>query len=191
MVLAYWLLDALVAADLPLPIPVGDEMSIDAASSRSPRPCRLHRRAVRPRPGNPGITPDVVPVLKNENVPRAPGAAASQHVLAPSGAGISQVALSLIALAAAGLFLQSLTGRADDTGFETRGVLVMNINLGRDGYTPERGQLFYEQAANVWPVCPASRLRPSPRVLHSAAGSFGASFQRAWTRRHATASWFR
>jgi putative ABC transport system permease protein len=59
---------------------------------------------------------------------------------------VAQVALSLVALVAAGLFLRELQhARAIDTGFETRGVLVMNFNLLREGYTPERGQVFYDR----------------------------------------------
>jgi predicted permease len=59
-----------------------------------------------------------------------------------------QVALSLVSLMAAGLFVRSLEGsQRIDPGFETSGVLVMNFNLGREGYTPERGQVFYRQIA--------------------------------------------
>ena len=59
---------------------------------------------------------------------------------------VAQVALSLVALIAAGLFLRELRhAQRIDTGFETKGVLVMNFNLLREGYTPERGQVFYDQ----------------------------------------------
>ena len=93
--------------------------------------------------------PDVVPVLKNEIIPAGTthrglrGFLALRQVLV-----VTQIALSLVSLVAAAVFLRSLT-RAErtDTGFETRGVLVMNFNLGREGYTPDRGQIFYEQAA--------------------------------------------
>lgn len=61
---------------------------------------------------------------------------------------IAQIALSLLSLVAAGLFLRSLRdAQAIDPGFETAGVLVMTFNVGREGYTPERGQLFYQQVA--------------------------------------------
>ncbi|MCA1562836.1 MAG: ABC transporter permease, partial [Acidobacteria bacterium] len=60
-----------------------------------------------------------------------------------------------MSLIAAGLFLRSLRdAQGVDTGFETRGVLVMTFNLGREGYTPERGQLFYQQAAERAAVLP-------------------------------------
>jgi predicted permease len=93
--------------------------------------------------------PDVVPVLKNEQVTGGTGRRGwlsvfnLRHALV-----VTQVALSLVSLIAAGLFLRSLRdAQSIDTGFETRGVLVMTFNLGREGYTPERGQLFYQQAA--------------------------------------------
>jgi predicted permease len=61
---------------------------------------------------------------------------------------VAQVALSLVSLVAAAVFLESLRRSANtDTGFETKGVLVMNFNLGREGYSEERGHVFYEQAA--------------------------------------------
>jgi predicted permease len=71
---------------------------------------------------------------------------------------VSQVALSLISLIAAGLFLRSLRdAQAIDTGFETRGVLVLNFNLGREGYLPERGQLFYQQIVERTAALPGVR----------------------------------
>jgi predicted permease len=61
---------------------------------------------------------------------------------------VAQIALSLLSLVAAGLFVRSLRdAQAIDPGFETEGVLVMTFNLGREGYTPERGQLFFQQVA--------------------------------------------
>jgi predicted permease len=61
---------------------------------------------------------------------------------------VIQFALSLISLVAAGLFLRNLRESLRiDTGFETSRVLVMDFNLGREGYTPDRGQVFYRQIA--------------------------------------------
>ena len=56
LLLAYWLLDALVAADLALPLPIDENLSIDGrvlAVHRAARPG--HRPPVRPGPGDPGI----------------------------------------------------------------------------------------------------------------------------------------
>jgi predicted permease len=163
VLLAYWLLAALSAADLPLPIPLEDEVAIDGrvlafTALLSVATGLLFGLA----PAVQASRPDVLPVLKNETVPAAAGRRglaglfSLRQVLV-----VSQVMLSLISLIAAGLFLRSLRdARSMDTGFETRGVLVMTVNLGREGYTPERGRLFYRQAVE--------RLSGLPGVRHAA-----------------------
>jgi predicted permease len=163
ILLAYWLVDALVAADLQLPIPVGDELSIDErvlgfTALLAVATGLLFGLA----PAIQASRPDVVPVLKNEAVPSSTGrrGLASFFTLR-QGLVVAQVALSLMSLVAAGLFLKSLQhAQGTATGFETRGVLVMNVNLGREGYTPERGQLFYQQVAE--------RVAGLPGVRHAA-----------------------
>ncbi|HET9532774.1 MAG TPA: ABC transporter permease [Blastocatellia bacterium] len=59
---------------------------------------------------------------------------------------VSQVALCLIALIGAGLFLRSL-GNAQriDPGFETEKMFVMAVNVGAQGYDQTRGLEFYRQ----------------------------------------------
>jgi predicted permease len=100
-------------------------------------------------------------VLKNEIVPAGAGRGWMRFVSLRQALVVSQVALSLVSLIAAGLFLRSLRdAQATDTGFETRGVLVMNVNLGREGYTPDRGQLFFEQVVE--------RVKGLPGVRHAA-----------------------
>ncbi len=149
MVLAYWTLDAIVAARLPLPFPVDQ-----AALSIDPRVLAftaglaiLTGFLFGLAPAVQASRPDVVPVLKNELVPAAAGHRGLRGFFALRQLlVVIQVALSLIALIAAGLFLRDLRhSQRIDTGFETRGVLVVNFNLLREGYTPERGQVFYDQ----------------------------------------------
>ena len=103
--------------------------------------------------------PDVVPVLKNESVPSGTGRRGLLGAFSlRQGLVVVQIALSLVSLVAAGLFLRSLNdSHRIDTGFETRGVLVMNFNLGREGYTPERGQVFYRQVAERAAALPGVR----------------------------------
>jgi predicted permease len=149
MGLAWWTLDAIVAARLPLPFPIDR-----TALSLDPRVLAftaglaiLTGLLFGLAPALQASRPDVVPVLKNELIPSATG---QRGVRAYFTLGqmlvVAQVALSLMALIAAGLFLRELRhARRIDTGFETRGVLVMNFNLLREGYTPPRGQQFYEQ----------------------------------------------
>ena len=147
LVLAYWLLDALVAADLQLPLPVDEALTIDGRVLAFTAALALLTGVLF------GLAPaiqasraDVVPVLKNETVASGTGRGWRSFLSLRQALVVVQVALSLVALVAAGLFLRSLRdAQAADMGFETRGVLVMNFNLGREGYTPERGQLFYQQ----------------------------------------------
>ncbi|CAN5844127.1 ABC transporter permease [soil metagenome] len=147
LLLAYWMLDALVAADLQLPVPVDDGLTIDGRVLAFTAALALLTGVLF------GLAPalqasrtDVVPVLKDETVPFGAGRGWRSFFSLRQALVVSQVALSLVALIAAGLFLRSLRdAQAADMGFETRGVLIMNFNLGREGYAPERGQLFYQQ----------------------------------------------
>ena len=149
MALAYWTLNAIVAARLPLPFPVDQ-----AALSIDPRVLAftaglaiLTGVLFGLAPALQASRPDVVPVLKNELMPAAAGHRGIRGFLATGQLlVVVQVALSLMALIAAGLFLRDLQhSQRIDTGFETRGVLVVNFNLLREGYTQERGQVFYDR----------------------------------------------
>ncbi|MBA2305665.1 MAG: ABC transporter permease [Acidobacteria bacterium] len=147
LMLAYWLMDALLAADLQLPVPVDDSLTIDGRVLTFTALLALATGMLFGlAPAIQGSRPDVLPVLKNETAPSGTGRGWHRFVSLRQVLVVSQVALSLISLIAAGLFLRSFRdAQATDTGFETRGVLVMDFNLGREGYTPERGQLFYQQ----------------------------------------------
>src|SRR5262249_31295700 len=58
----------------------------------------------------------------------------------------SQVALSLIALIGAGLFLRGLqTAQQIRPGFDMDRLAVMSMDLGAQGYTEERGRLFQQR----------------------------------------------
>jgi predicted permease len=146
--LAYGLLNVLVGADLQLPVPL-EEMTIDTrVLGYTALLTILTGILFGLAPALQASRPDVVPVLKNETVPAGASRTGLRSFFSLRQVlVVSQVALSLISLVAAGLFLRSLKhAQGIDTGFETRGVLVMNVNLGREGYTPERGQLFYQHA---------------------------------------------
>jgi predicted permease len=160
LVLAYWLLTALVGADLNLPLPVGDEVSIDGRVLFFTMLLAMATgMAFGLAPAIQASKPDVVPVLKNEILPAAGGRRGfaglftMRQVLV-----VAQIALSLVSLIAAGIFLRSLTrSERTDTGFNTENVLVMTFNLGREGYTPERGQVFYDQAVERVETLPGVR----------------------------------
>ncbi len=160
LLLAYWLVDTLAATTLPLPLPVDDNVALDARVLAFTSALALITGVLFGlAPAIQASRPNVVPVLKNETMPsaaRGRSIFSLRHALV-----MSQIALSVISLIAAGLFLRSLRdSQRIDTGFERRGVLVMTFNLGRDGYTPERGQLFYRQIAE--------RVVALPGVRHAA-----------------------
>jgi predicted permease len=161
MVLASWTLGAIVTAKLPLPFPIDRE-----ALSLDPRVLAftaglaiLTGILFGLAPALQASKPDVVPVLKNELVPSATGQRGWQSYFSLRQAlVVAQVALSLVALVAAAIFLRELrSAHQIDTGFETRGVLVMNFNLLREGYTPERGQVFYDQIVEKTAALPGVR----------------------------------
>jgi putative ABC transport system permease protein len=161
--LAYWLVETLAATTVPLPLPVDDNLALDGRVVGFTALLALATGVLFGlAPAVQASRPDVLPVLKNEVLPQGSSRRGWLAVFnLRQTLVVVQVALSLVSLVAAALFLRSLTDslRADP-GFERRGVLVMTFNLGRDGYTPERGQVFYQQIAE--------RVSTLPGVRHAA-----------------------
>ena len=63
-----------------------------------------------------------------------------------SGLVVAQVALSVLLLVAAGLFLRTLSSlQQADIGFDPKGILVAQLELFTSGYDKERGLAFYRQ----------------------------------------------
>jgi macrolide transport system ATP-binding/permease protein len=90
--------------------------------------------------------PDVVPVLKDERSAfgHRRNAFSVRNILV-----IAQVAMSLVVLVAAGLFLRSLrNAQAISPGFEATQVLGMSLDTGAQGYDETKSRLFYEQLVN-------------------------------------------
>jgi predicted permease len=85
---------------------------------------------------------------------------------------VSQVALSLLALIGAGLFLRSLrNAQRIDPGFNSRNVLSMNLFLGGQSYGEARGRVFYRRAVETVEGLPgvASATLAANRPLHRGA----------------------
>jgi predicted permease len=164
LLLATWLLAALRGADdLNLPLPVDEYVTVDATVLWFTMLLAVATGVLFGLvPALQASKPDVVPVLKNEMVPSGGRRRGLVGLFTlRQGLVIGQIALSLVSLVAAGVFLRSLSHAQNiETGFETDSVLVMTVNLGREGYTPERGQLFYEQAPQ--------RVAALPGVRHAA-----------------------
>jgi predicted permease len=78
---------------------------------------------------------------------------------------VGQVAVSLLLLACAGFFIRSLQNSAHvDMGFRVDHTLMMNVDLGLQGYTEERGQQFYKQVSE--------RVKGLPGVRNAAFASY-------------------
>jgi predicted permease len=96
-----------------------------------------------------------------------------------SGLVVAQVALSVLLLVAAGLFLRTLQRlQSTDLGFEPRGVFVASMELFTSGYDRERGFAFYrelvERARALPGVEQASLVRRAPLGF---GGSSSTSFE--------------
>ncbi|CAN5891249.1 ABC transporter permease [soil metagenome] len=85
--------------------------------------------------------PELVPALKDGTA-----SGGSQSGRGRSLFVAAQLAMSVLLLVTAGLFVRSLQrGLAVDLGFEPDGVLVATTNLAPHGYDEARGQAFYQQ----------------------------------------------
>jgi predicted permease len=87
--------------------------------------------------------PDLVQVLKEEGG----GAGGGYHrSILRNGLVILQTAMSLMLLVGAGLSLRSMgNAYAIDPGFHPDNVLLLSMDLKSQGYTPERGKVFYRE----------------------------------------------
>jgi predicted permease len=78
---------------------------------------------------------------------------------------VAQVAVSLLLLACAGFFIRSLQNSAHvDMGFRVDHTLMLNVDLGLQGYTEQRGQQFYKQLTE--------RVKALPGVRNAAVASY-------------------
>ena len=93
---------------------------------------------------------DVAPSLQGARV-------AGSRGRARDGLVIAQVALSLVLVAGAALFVRSFwTARTQDLGFETKDRLVLQVDLRAQGYSDDEGRIFIDRALE--------RLRALPGV---------------------------
>jgi macrolide transport system ATP-binding/permease protein len=156
VLLAVWVLQAIVRADIQLPLPAIEHTRIDLpvlafAALVSVATGLLFGLAPALRTSR----PDLVAALKD--VTTAIGHRRRLFTMRTLLV-VSEVALSLAALVAAALFARGLQRtQAIDPGFETDSVLVGGVNPGREGYSEARGLLFYEQLTERLSTLPGVR----------------------------------
>jgi predicted permease len=92
---------------------------------------------------------------------------------------IFQIALSLVALVSAGLFLRSLTqAQRIDLGFDGDGLMVLGINAGTQGFDESRGRDLYRRALERLAGVPGVK----SATLSTAVPLFGGGFSRTTFR---------
>jgi putative ABC transport system permease protein len=142
VILARALLHLLAHADLPLPIPVTLDLTLDPlvlgfALTVSVIAGMLFGLV----PALQSTRPDVMESIKTETVgaePRRHGRVTTRGVLV-----VSQVAIAFVLLATTGLFLRSFRERESvDPGFGRDPAVVVTLGLQRERYTEEEGRLF-------------------------------------------------
>jgi len=107
--------------------------------------------------------PDLVRTLKGETT--TPGRGSRRFGLR-NFLVISQVALSLVLLISAGLFVRSLRNElAIDHGFKTEGVVLMSLDLGLSGYSEDKGRRFYQQLEEKIQALPSVRSASYATIL--------------------------
>ncbi|MEM6704046.1 MAG: ABC transporter permease [Acidobacteriota bacterium] len=95
--------------------------------------------------------PELVQSLKDSADSSLPG----KRFTARRALVVGQMALAVLALVAAALFLRSFSEALDlELGFETEGVLALGFNVGMQGYGTEEGQLFFERAESTVAAVP-------------------------------------
>ena len=114
--------------------------------------------------------PDLVAELKEKTaVPTGSNRLFSLRNLLVS----SQVALSLVALVGAGLFLRSLqNAQRISPGFDAEHLAVLSIDLGAQGYTEERGRQFQQRMLERVASVPGVQAASVANVVPLFAGGF-------------------
>ena len=143
LALANWLVRVLTATDNVLPFPIDDTgLVLDPrVLAFTIGVSMLTGILFGLAPALQASRTDVSGAIKQESLPGGDGRGWLRKSLVAA-----QVALCVVSLVAAGLFLRSLRETVRiDPGFETGGVATLTLNLGREGYDAERGGVFYRQ----------------------------------------------
>ncbi|HSL68655.1 MAG TPA: ABC transporter permease, partial [Longimicrobiales bacterium] len=143
LVLAKGLLGLLLNTDLPLPLPITVKATLDPAVLLFALAVSLVAGVLF------GLAPalqttraDVVSTIKNENT----GGGPRRRLNLRNTLVVGQVAVSLVLLVTAGLFLRSLANRRMiDPGFGAEPTAVIQIGISAERYTPAEARLLVKR----------------------------------------------
>ena len=142
--MAYWLTDMMTAFFPVIPYTIALDMAPDARALVYALAVTLLTGVMFGlAPALQASNPDVVPELKGGT--RAAGQRRRRLTLR-NALVVAQVALSLVVLVCAGLFVKSFrNAKAINPGFATDHVLLANVNPALFGYEKEQGRDFYRR----------------------------------------------
>ena len=157
VLLATWATGALAGFRPPLPIPVTLEFPLDGRIllfTVLVTVCTVALSALAPALRATRV--DGATALRGD----LGGSAAVRRIGLRDGLVVVQVAVSLVVLAAAGLFLASLRNATRiDPGFRAEGLALLRVELGIQGYDSTRGIAFYDEVQRRLAALPGRRGR--------------------------------
>ena len=170
MLLAWWAVEALKAAPPPAgALPVTPDFAIDLRVLVFTLVLSLLTGVLFGLvPALRASRPDLVPALKDESF--ADGRA--RHLSLRNVLVVAQVALSLVLLIAAGLFLRSLRqAQAINPGFDAEKLLTAPLNINLLRYTRAQGREFYRQVIEHVEAVPGVESASLARVVALSGGA--------------------
>jgi predicted permease len=145
ILLSVWALRALQGADLPLPVPITLDLSLDGTVLAFSVVVSLTAGLFFGlAPAVQGTNPAVAPTLRDESAGggRARGAALRNALV------VGQVAVSVVLLVGAGLFVRSLqASQGLDPGFGDNPVAMLQLAAPAQDYSDEEAVLYFRQLA--------------------------------------------
>src|SRR5687767_859896 len=161
LLLAIWIVKALLAFKPPIDFPLTVDLGLDWRVLLFSLGVSVVAGAVFGlAPALQSTRPNLLHALKDTSAQGGAGRTRLRSVLV-----VAQIAISLIVLVAAGLVVRTLQQlQTMNPGFDPRNALTMSFDLGLQGYDDARGQQFYRQVVE--------RVRALPGVKSAAVSSY-------------------
>jgi predicted permease len=168
LLIAFWINQALMALEPPVPAAWNFQIDLrlDAAALGFAVLLTLVTALIFGlAPALQASKPDLVPALKDEAPTTAPGSRYLRWLSLRNTLVVAQVAVSLVLLVGAGLFIRSLQHvQRLDLGFKTEDRLALTLDPAKQGYDEARTREFVAQAVE--------RLNAAPGIERVSAANF-------------------